>query len=281
MTATIENVRVNGVDLPYITQGQGEPVLFIHGYISDHRAWEGQRETIAQNFRFIAPTQRYFGAGDWPDAGESFSFTTHVDDLAVFIRALDIAPAHVVGWSYGAAIGIALAAWRPELVKSLFAYEPGISTFIEDPELIEFLRSDRAKMVGPAVAANEAGDFAHALRLVFNHANDRPGLFDTLSEAEQAAFLDNARTIPLLFGASPPTELNRVQLAEISAPIVIARGELTRPFYRVVAEEASRCIQNAVLLPLQNGMHAAPVLTPDAFNAALLEFLEAMKRRDA
>ncbi len=41
---TVKHASVNGADLVYLEQGQGAPVVFVHGAFSDHRAWEGQRE---------------------------------------------------------------------------------------------------------------------------------------------------------------------------------------------------------------------------------------------
>jgi pimeloyl-ACP methyl ester carboxylesterase len=81
------------------------------------RAWEGQREAVAQRYRFIAPTQRYFGTGRWPDDGARFSMETHVDDLVALVAKLDAGPVHVVGWSYGGGIALALIARQPEWVS--------------------------------------------------------------------------------------------------------------------------------------------------------------------
>jgi pimeloyl-ACP methyl ester carboxylesterase len=217
-------------------------------------------------------SQRYFGLSPWRDSGEQFSLATHVSDLAGFIRALNAGPVHVVGWSYGAALGLALSVQHRDLVKSLFAYEPGIATFVTDAVDAEVAAKDRSEMIAAAISATKSGDLAEAVRFVFDGANGHPGLFDTLAPRIRAAFLDNARTIPLLFGAPPHTPLSCAELGQIAAPVAIARGERTRSFYRIVADTASRCIPGARLVVLPNGMHAAPVLTPAIFNEALLEF---------
>jgi pimeloyl-ACP methyl ester carboxylesterase len=57
----IKQVRVNDTKLTYQEQGRGRPIVFIHGAISDYRVWEGQREAVAGQNRFIALTMRYFG----------------------------------------------------------------------------------------------------------------------------------------------------------------------------------------------------------------------------
>src|SRR6516165_11770424 len=45
-------VRVNGVDLSYIDDGVGTPVVFVHGAWMDLRYWEPQRESVAAHHRF-------------------------------------------------------------------------------------------------------------------------------------------------------------------------------------------------------------------------------------
>jgi pimeloyl-ACP methyl ester carboxylesterase len=78
----------------------------VHGAISDHRIWHMQREAIAKSHRYVAFDQRYFGTGQWPDDGSQFSFGTHLDDLAAFIKELKVGPVDVVAWSYGASLAL-------------------------------------------------------------------------------------------------------------------------------------------------------------------------------
>src|SRR5688572_18037299 len=69
----VKKMNVNGVSLAYLEQGQGAPVVFVHGSNSDYRVWELQRDAVAHRYRFIALTQRYFGTDPWPDDGSKFS----------------------------------------------------------------------------------------------------------------------------------------------------------------------------------------------------------------
>jgi pimeloyl-ACP methyl ester carboxylesterase len=128
---------------------------FVHGNPCDHRIWEGQREAVAERYRFIAPTQRYFGTGPWPDDGARFSMATHADDLAAFIGQLGGGPVHVVGWSYGGAIAIVLAVHHPEWLKSMFVFEPGLATFVTDPADAQVAGEDRKDMGAPAAMATK------------------------------------------------------------------------------------------------------------------------------
>ena len=269
----VQHARVNGVDLPYLDQGHGVPVVFVHGAAADHRFWEGQCQAVVERYRFIALTLRYFGTGPWPDDGAEFSMATHAGDLAAFVRQLGGGPVHVVGWSYGGAIGILLAVHHPEWVKSLFLFEPGLATFVTDPADAQLAGEDRADMRAPAAMAIEAGDTRAAVRHLIDGVTGRPGTFERLAPAIRSWLLDNARTVPLSLGASPPPPITCAQLGQIAVPVAIARGELTRPFYRIVAETAHRCILGSRLIVIPGGGHLAPANHTAAFNEALLSFL--------
>jgi pimeloyl-ACP methyl ester carboxylesterase len=104
--------------------------------------------------------------------------------------------------------------------------------------------------------------------------NGQPGTFETLPPATRSMFLDNARTIPLQFGAPPPPALSCAQLGQIKVPVTVAKGELTRATFRILADTASRCMPGSRLVVVSQGRHAAPALTPAAFNDALLDFLK-------
>ena len=56
--AQIKQTQVNGIDLTYQDQGQGTPVVFVPGALSDYRVWDAEREAVASRYRFIALTQR-------------------------------------------------------------------------------------------------------------------------------------------------------------------------------------------------------------------------------
>jgi pimeloyl-ACP methyl ester carboxylesterase len=197
-----------------------------------------------------------------------------VDDLAAFIRELRTGPVHVVGWSYGGAIAFTLAVQHPELVRSLFLYEPSLATFVTDPADVKAAGEDRREMSAPAAGASKAGDTAGAVRLFFDAVNAQPGIFETLPAVAQSMFLDNARTIPLLFAAPPPPAISCAQLGQITVPVAIAKGELTRSNYRILADTASRCIPGSRLVVVSQGRHAAPAVIPAVFNEALLGFLK-------
>jgi pimeloyl-ACP methyl ester carboxylesterase len=112
-------------------------------------------------------------------------------------------------------------------------------------------------------------------RVRVNGVDDRPGTFDAMPAAGRTMALENARTLPLQFAASPPLPLNRAQLGEIGAPVAIVRGARTRPCHRIVADAAARCIPGAKRIVVPEARHLWPVHSPAAFNDLLLGCLRA------
>ena len=193
---------------------------------------------------------------------------------AAFIRALNSGPVHVVGWSYGGAISLVLVVQHPELVKSLFLFEPGFTTFITDPADAKVAGADRQELVAPAALASEAGDTAAAVRPFTDGVLSQPGAFDKLPASARSMLLDNARTVPLQLGAPAPPQISCDQLGQIRVPVAIANGELTRPCFRIPADAASRCILGSRRIVIPKGRHNSPIEFPSAFNEALLGFLK-------
>ena len=224
----IKQAKVDGATLSYLEQGQGVPVVFVHGAIADHRTWDPQRDPTAQKYRYIAFDQRYFGPAPWPDDGKHFSVATHANDLAAFLRQLDVSPVHLVGWSYGADVVLVLAVQHPALVRSLFLYEPAMTSFVTEPADLKAIAEDRKKMFGSAAAAVQAKDEVAAVRALLDGVDALPGTFDAYPRAPRSVALENARTLPLAFAAPPPPPITCAQLGAIKAPTAVVRGALTR-----------------------------------------------------
>ena len=79
--------------------------------------------------------------------------------------------------------------------------------------------------------------------------------------------------LPLDLAAPPPPSITCAQLGAIKAPTAVVRGELTPPFFRIIADTANRCIPGSLLIVVPNTRHLWPAQEPAAFNQTLLEFL--------
>ncbi|GGD81359.1 hypothetical protein GCM10010985_39830 [Caballeronia grimmiae] len=188
----------SGVSVPYVECGDGEPLVFVHGSLCDYRYWSAQLAPLGQHFRAIAPSlSHYWPAVDAFVQGE-FGWRAHVEEMAEFIVAMDIAPVHLVGHSRGGCIAFHLAREYPRLVKTLTLADPGgpLQTSAQAapaalPPATNALRSRVAELI-------EQGDFDTGLEM-FVDSVSMPGFWQKSTDGFRRMALDNALTLPKQF----------------------------------------------------------------------------------
>jgi pimeloyl-ACP methyl ester carboxylesterase len=128
-------VTANGITINYEQQGTGESLILIPHLGADHACHAFQVAEYAKHFTCISLDLRGTGDSDKPDG----VFTTELcaDDVAAFMQAAGISRAHISGLSFGAAVGMWVAAKHPDKVKSLSlhsgwsATDPYLKTVVE------------------------------------------------------------------------------------------------------------------------------------------------------
>jgi len=66
------NMTINGLNLNVVIEGEGEPVLLVHGFPDSNYLWRGVIPKLTQaGYKVIAPDQRGFGASDAPGRGRA------------------------------------------------------------------------------------------------------------------------------------------------------------------------------------------------------------------
>ena len=103
----------------YRVAGAGEPVVLLHGGLTDSRDFIGNLDTLASDFQLFMPERR--GHGHSPDVEGPLSVGVMADDMVEFIGTVIGGPAHVVGYSVGASVALYMALNRTDLIRSLVA----------------------------------------------------------------------------------------------------------------------------------------------------------------
>lgn len=111
------NIKVNGQDIFYVEQGEGSPVILIHGLAGDHTAWKPQMEALGKSYRIVALDNR--GAGKSTQRDEPVSTEDMARDVLALMDHLNIDRAQIVGRSMGGAIAQHMALLAPDRVQSL------------------------------------------------------------------------------------------------------------------------------------------------------------------
>jgi len=264
----VRHVHVNGVDLEYVDEGSGVPVVFSHGGSSDIRYWEPQREFFSSRYRFVAYSHRYHGSGPPPARGE-YSAEAHVDDLVALISRLG-EPAHLVGFSTAIALRTVLRA--PDIVRSLTIIEPNIPWLLEgDPEgeaVLAWWRAENQRVLNEA-----GGDAVRRGALWFELVNNRgPETFEEQPQALRRMWLDNyTATRP---AALTPAPLTAGELGTITTPTLALGGEFGMPYSRSILERIARTIGPSHLVIVSGATHFMSYQIPDRFNQEVVDFLD-------
>lgn len=113
----MRRVAGDGVTLAVVDEGEGRPVLLLHGFPDSSQVWRDQVPALLKSgMRVIAPDLRGFGESDKPEAVEEYAVSRSVADVLALLDGLGIERAHVVGHDWGAAVAWVLAAFAPARV---------------------------------------------------------------------------------------------------------------------------------------------------------------------
>ena len=111
--------RVNGIRMHYVTAGEGEPLLLLHGTPKTNFYWHRLIPLLTPHFTVVAPDLRGFGYTDKPPVEEGYDSLTNAQDMAELMTALGHEKFHLHGEDRGAEFAYALAATQRERVKTL------------------------------------------------------------------------------------------------------------------------------------------------------------------
>lgn len=114
--------ETNGIRLHYVEQGDGFPVLFLHGFPELWYSWRHQIPALAgAGFRAIAPDMRGYGETDRPEGIEAYDIHHLVADMIGLLDALDLPRAVIVGHDWGGVIIWQMALMHPERVERVIS----------------------------------------------------------------------------------------------------------------------------------------------------------------
>ena len=277
----VKKVRVNGVELHFIEKGTGVPVIFVHGGLEDYRAWGDQVEAFSSRYHAIAYSRRY----NFPNAGaavaDNYSASVDAEDLAALIRRLKLAPAHVIGYSYGAYAALLLARRHPELVRSLVLAEPPVLRLLPGIAGGEPLRTEfMSKVWQPAGAgfrlSDEAGvrEAVNGFGEIGYSGTDQKMTFASLPPEIRALLLQNAPEWRALtrskdaFPSLPPSAIERIE-----TPVLLMGGARSLALAHAIDGLLERALPHARRVVIADATHDMWSEHPDECRDAALEFL--------
>ncbi len=147
---------INGVKIHYVTAGQGDPIIFIHGFPEFWLAWENQIQELSKDHRVIAIDMRGYNLSSKPKGDSQYHISVLIEDLKQVAEKLNLKNATWVAHDWGGIVTWGFAIHHPELIKRLIILNsphPAILAreFRENPaqrkagQYVDFFRSRWAK----------------------------------------------------------------------------------------------------------------------------------------
>lgn len=245
-----------------------QTVLLIHSGGFTSRQWRKLAELLAPSFHVLTPDLLGYGrSGSWPD-GEPFHFRQDLELLETLLRDVP-GPVHIGGHSYGGFLALQLALTRPELVRSIAAYEPvgfGILDEVADADAREALTKVRREWTPDASGVDEAWLGA------FVDWWNGPGAWTRLPEETRDAFRSVGWKLfqeVVTLGADTTDEAG---YARVTVPALIMGGSLSPLTERRVVEKLGAALPNATARFFEGVGHMGPVSHAPMVNAVMAEF---------
>ncbi|AYJ51525.1 alpha/beta fold hydrolase [Rhodococcus sp. P1Y] len=119
----LESVELHKDVLRYVDEGDGPPVVLVHGLLGSHESWAGQIERLSTKYRVIAPDLFGHGSSDKPSG--DYSLSSHAATIRDLLDHLDITSAPMVGHSLGGGIVMQAVYLFPERIDRLALVSSG------------------------------------------------------------------------------------------------------------------------------------------------------------
>ncbi len=271
-------LQVNGTELHYVEQGEGEPVVFVHGGLGDFRTWLPQVTTFSVCYRAISYSRRAHYPNAWLPSYTSSSMLVHVEDLAALIEGLQLGRTHIVGNSYGSYISLMLALLYPRMVRSLALAEPPVHPLLPSLPGGQALLADfMSKAWRPAGEAFRLGDMEGGVRLFIEGAVGE-GEWNKLPQRARNGMLKDAPELAVATATPFETHMPPITCEDahrIEAPTLLLRGENSPPMYTLINDELARCLPHAEQAPIPDAAHVLHAQNPQEHDRVVLAFLEA------
>lgn len=259
-------VEVNGVRLQYTIEGDGTPVVLLHGYLLDRSFWEPQVRALRSRYRVLVPSLR--GHGGTP-VGNVTASTMELlaDDVRALLDRIAIRePVVLGGLSMGGYVALAFYRKYPQRVRALLLFDTRASADTEEA------RRGRLEIAAAVEREGSTGPAIDALypKLMAPASYQRPELVSHLQAIFARLTPDGVAAAQRGMAARPDST---ALLPTVSCPTLIIVGEhdtLTPPSE---ARAMQAAIPGAELIEVPGAGHLAPFEAPEPVNRAILDFL--------
>lgn len=257
--------QVNGITIAYSDQGQGLPVVFLHAFPFNRTMWDPQLAGLSDRYRIITVDLRGHGESDAPFW--RYSMDLFADDVKGLLDYLNIQQAVLVGLSMGGYLMFAFHRKYRERIKALVFCDTRAEADTQELAAWRFALAQKIYKEGTKAVVADMGPKLLSVA-AYQTKPDLVRLVEAIGLSTQmSGAIGDLMAIAERPDSSP-------DLARIACPTLVLAGDgdqLTTPEEnRRIAER----ITDAKFGIIPSVGHISNLEQPEAFNAALISFLE-------
>jgi haloalkane dehalogenase len=266
-------LQQDGLRMHYLDEGEGDPVLCLHGEPTWSFLYRRMIPVLAAVARVVAPDYFGFGRSDKPTAAAWYTFDRHSASIRRLVEELDLRRMTVVVQDWGGPIGLRLAVEQPERVERLVILNTGVGggrppseTWLRFREVVRAAGGDfqPGRLIRTAAVRGLADDAVAAYDAPFPAPESKAGVL---------AFPEQVPTEPEHPNTAPLMAI-REALASWEKPVLVLFGDSDPIFRPEVAEAIAEWIPGALPSELvENAGHFVQEDAGEEVAARIVEFL--------
>ena len=263
--------RVNGVNLYYKVDGQGEPLVLIQGFGGGHEGWFFQTRAFKKHYQVITFDNR--GIGKTDKSPTPYTIRTMAEDTIGLMDHLDINEAHILGMSLGGMVAQEVATGFRDRVKKLVlaCTSPGEGEISDvHPEMLRAIGVKEGSTEPDLKSVDFYELMSTIVSLAFNKRLYRMLLVPLSKFYMKRVGVEGC--IQQMEAVVGHSTVDRLHLIE--APTLVITGTEDKIVSPRSSEEIASRIPNARLVEIEGGSHAFNMEMRGRFNKEVLDFLK-------
>lgn len=264
----MDQIDVGDLRITYERQGDGPPLLLLHGYVGDSRTWRPQIDALSDEFTVVAWDAPGFGGSS--DPPETFQLADYADHLAAFVHALGLERPSVAGLSFGGGLAIELYRRHPSIPRTLVlasAYAGWAGSLPDDEVELRLHQALR-------LADLPTGDFVGTLIPTMFTPSTPAEVVDGFAVTMTGTHPDGLRVTARAFAEADLREA----LPSIDVPTLLVHGDEDVRAPLSVAEDLHARIPASKLVVVPGAGHIVNLEAPERFNSEVRTFLHSALR---
>ncbi len=264
-------IAADGTRLYYEEAGSGTPLIFVHEFAGDYRAWAQQMRYFSRRYRCVTYNARGYPPSDVPAAG-AYSQDLARDDLLAILDHLGAERAHICGLSMGGFATLHFGLNYPQRALSLVVGGCGYGAEPDQREQFAEETEATARFIEEGDAQTFAARYGSGPTRVQFQNKDPQGWAEFRDQLAEHSLEGAARTMRGVQKVRPSLFDLEEGLKALDVPTLVITGDEDEPCL-VPNLFLKRTISSASLEVLPNSGHTINLEEPARFNASVADFL--------